>query len=88
MVVKNSVLYAGLEFANANIPASVHALQWLGTEGTIEHQDACVEAITTLPLWAEMALDLWEARDTALPNPTPLSGEQRLALAQMKRQQA
>lgn len=88
MVVKNGMAHAGLDFASAGIPASVHALQWMGTEGVIEHEDASVETITTLPLWAEIALDLWEARDAALRNPAPLSDEQRLALAQMNRQQA
>lgn len=88
MVVKNGMAHAGLELASASIPASVHALQWMGNEGVIEHEDASVETITTLPLWAEIALDLWEARDAALRNPAPLSEEQRLALAQMNRQQA
>ena len=88
MVVKNGLAHAGLDFASAGIPVSVHALQWMGTEGLIENEDASVETITTLPVWAEIALDLWEARDAALRNPAPLSDEQRLALAQMNRQQA
>ncbi|WP_375569674.1 hypothetical protein ABWH93_16915 [Seohaeicola saemankumensis] len=88
MVVKNGMAHAGLDFASADIPATVHALQWMGTDGMIEHDDASVETITTLPLWAEIALDLWEAREAALRNPAPLSDEQRLSLAQMNRQQA
>ena len=87
LVVKNGLAHVGLDLASAGIPATVHALQWMGTEGTIEHQDARVEPIATLPLWAEAAIDLWEARDAALRNPAPLSEEQRLTLAQMNRQQ-
>jgi hypothetical protein len=88
LVVKNGLAHAGLDLASAGIPATVHALQWMGTEGMIEHEDANVEMIATLPFWAGIALDLWEARDAALRNPVPLSDEQRLALAQMNRQQA
>ena len=77
MVVKNGMAHAGLDFQSAGIPTSVHALQWMGTEGMIEHEDANVETIATLPLWAEIALDLWEARDAALSNPAPTADQVR-----------
>lgn len=55
----------GLDLANCNIPANIHALQWYGTEGEIEFIDnpdrtkPMNKIITELPTWANACITTW-----------------------------
>jgi hypothetical protein len=41
-------------------PVNVHAIQWENSEGWIEYNDGSPnETITSLPNWAELAIDAW-----------------------------
>lgn len=88
VVVKDGVAYMQLDFSIAGIPTTVHALQWQGASGWVEHTDLTNEPIAALPDWAEACLAIWQSADdkanaTRLP-PTPeelheLIKEQRAA---------
>ena len=74
-VVKDGVGYADLDFSMAD--ASIHAVQWYGTEGEIEIVDArgrAVENRTITDLAPfQSALDAWQVRHDTPVIPTPVA---------------
>ena len=74
VVVKDGVAYMQLDFSSAGIPTTVHALQWQGTSGWVEHTDLTNEPIAALPDWAETCLAIWQAADDDANAPPPEPG--------------
>jgi hypothetical protein len=68
-VYQDSVVYLNLEWNGT--PAGVHALQWQDIEGWIEYTDPNTpnETITSLPNWADNAMDAWNIANTPKPIP-------------------
>lgn len=59
-----TVYVDGLSFNNltlSTIPADIHAIQWQTIGGWIEYKDADNEIINELPLWANDAMNDWQA---------------------------
>jgi hypothetical protein len=59
-----TVYVDGLSFNNlalSTIPANIHAIQWQTIGGWIEYKDAANEIINELPVWANDAINEWQA---------------------------
>lgn len=72
VVYVNGVTYSPLDMDA--VPENVHALQWFDVSGVIEYSDGTPnEDITTLPAWATICVQKWEAADYEYKNPPQLT---------------
>jgi hypothetical protein len=87
LVGENEVFYNNLDLSSCNIPADVHALQWLDTAGWIEYDSPLVEnqPITELPAWANCCMTKWTEANTPKP-PEPPTAQQNKTTAVSKLQ--
>lgn len=81
-VYENEICYLDLIWEGT--PINVHALQWIDVEGWIEFNDGNPnEVITSLPQWANNAMDAWTVANTPVP-PLPPTADQNKATASDK----
>jgi len=61
-VYVNSISFGNLDLLTANIPASIHALQWDDVVGSIEFIDPNIDnqSIAELPDWANACVAIWQ----------------------------
>lgn len=70
IVYVDGITYSPLDMSA--VPENVHALQWFDASGVIEYNDGTPnENITTLPEWATVCVQEWEAADYADKHPSP-----------------
>lgn len=69
MVAVDGLPYLNLDLSTANIPPTVHALQWDGVLGRIEYRDYSGESLTELPDWANISLGIWQDRYNEVHRP-------------------
>ena len=82
-VYVDSISRMPLDLSKCGIPSDVHALQWKETAGWIEFIDnpdgskPQNEPITSLPVWANNCVDVYNAWTPPVPvPPTPPASEQ------------
>jgi hypothetical protein len=81
-VYENEICYSNLTWLGT--PINVHALQWQDVKGWIEFNDGTPnETITSLPQWANNAMDAWTVANTPVA-PEPPTADANKYIASQK----